>query len=108
LLNTNKYTIREIVKEDKRLAKIILHFKRSPAGIPATKIFGKYTSKTFIYLEGSFQPVKDLIIKIVKETLRRPLRRGEVLALRYRLKESMHLPKKEIDDIICSLTYGFT
>ena len=107
LLNTNKYMISEAIRGDRRFAKLVLHFKRSPAGIPATKIFGKYTGKTFVYLRGTLQPVRNLIIRVVKETLGRPLKRGEVLALRYRLKESIHLPKEVIDDIIWSLTYGF-
>jgi transposase len=108
LLHADKNIINEIIKKDDSLGKLQLCFGRSPAAkVTPTMVFGVYTAKSFVYLTDNLEALKTFLIKIIKENIRRPLNRGEVTALRYRLEHKLRLPKEMVDDILISLTYEF-
>jgi len=70
-------------------------------------VFGAYTAKSFVYLTNNLKALKTFLIKIIRENVKRPLNKGEVTALRYRLEHKLRLPKEMVDDILISLTYEF-
>lgn len=108
LLGIDKKLINEIVKKDEMLKKLHLCFGRSAAAkITPSRIFGNYATKSFVYHANNSDVVKSFLIKIIRENIKRPLTRGEVVALRYRFEHKMHLPKKMVDEILISLTYEF-
>jgi len=108
LLNTDRKLINKLIADDDQLEKVSLCFARSPASklIP-TMVFGNYTGKHFVFCASSLEPVKQFLIKVIKQNLKRPLTRGEVVALRYRLEKRMRFPEEMVDDVICSLTFEF-
>jgi len=108
LLHIDKNVINEIVKKDDSLGRLQLCFGRSPAAkVTPTMVFGVYTAKSFVYLTDNLEVLKTFLIKIIKENIKRPLNKGEVTALRYRLERKLRLPKEMVDDILISLTYEF-
>jgi transposase len=108
LLHIDKNLINEIVKKDDSLGKLQLCFGRSPAAkVTPTMVFGTYTAKSFVYLTNNLEALKTFLIKIIRENVKRPLNKGEVTALRYRLEHKLRLPKEMVDDILISLTYEF-
>jgi hypothetical protein len=108
LLHIDKNLINEIVKKDDSLGKLQLCFGRSPAAkVTPTMVFGAYTAKSFVYLTNNLKALKTFLIKIIRENVKRPLNKGEVTALRYRLEHKLRLPKEMVDDILISLTYEF-
>jgi hypothetical protein len=47
------------------------------------------------------------LFHLIRENIGRELKRGEVLALRYRFEKSMKLPKKFIDDLLVLLRFSW-
>jgi len=108
LLHIEKNVINEIVKKDDSLRKLQLCFgKSSAAKVAPTTVFGTYTAKSFVYLTNDLEALKTFLIKIIKKNVRRPLSKGERVALRYRLERKFRLPKEMVDEILISLTYKF-
>jgi hypothetical protein len=107
-LNVDRSLINRLIQEEEQLEKLSLCFARSAASkVTPTMMFGNLAAKRFVYCRGCLEPVKQFLVKIVRENVKRPLNRGEVLALRYRLEQRMRLPKELVDDIICSLTFAY-